>query len=86
MSQAQDKRLWLLTDEEKEILILIDEEAKRLTQDGPIEVLDFIAMDMLQSQVVKNHEELKKGESTYEIKRDLICLAGHCIRLIKKLD
>ena len=86
MSQALDKKLWLLTDRDKELLIAIADEAKRLDKGEPVDELDFGAIDMLQQQAYKDYMVLKPKDSTYEIRRNLLCIAGHCIQMIKKLE
>ena len=86
MSAATDKKLWLLDEADKEHLIAISEVAKRLDRGQPVDEMDFGAIDMLQQQAYRDFMLLKPKDSTYDIRRNLLCMAGHCLLMIKKID
>lgn len=88
MSQAQDKRLWLLTDEEKEQLINILDMRDQYIKEFPGQPskTDYLVMNLEMGGVLKDLEEKDREKFKSEIKMGLKKVAAHCLRLIKQLD
>lgn len=86
MSQAPDKKLWLLEEEDKLLLLQLAETMQSIRSKDAVSEIDFGGMDDLQDQAFQDWMQLKPNESTYPVKLNLLFLAAHCLRIIKKLQ